>query len=111
MPRPYKPYIPQTIGEIWDLLGSMMLNSPTFEDTTGYFPDRNIETTFFALNEGLKAIRKKLGDERYEALVSLSDRMRALFEADPHEETGDAIAGCNLIIEMENILRPNSVGK
>jgi hypothetical protein len=30
MRRPYKPYIPQTIGEIWDKLGWMMLNSPTF---------------------------------------------------------------------------------
>jgi hypothetical protein len=106
MPRPYKPYIPQTIGEIWDKLGSMMLYSPTFKDDSGYFPERNIETEFFALNEGLKAVRKKLGEERYQALVALSDRMRAHFEADPENKTDDTLAGRRLINEMEDLLRP-----
>ena len=56
-----KPYIPQGISEIWDFLGAMMLLAPTFKDKTGYFPDRNIDTEFFALNEGLKTVRKKVG--------------------------------------------------
>ncbi len=60
---------------------------------TGYFPDRNIDTEFYALNEGLKTIRGKVGDEKYEKLVALSNRMRALFEADPEDETQDGIKG------------------
>lgn len=103
--RSDKPYIPQGVSEIMDLLGSMMLSSPTFKDKTGYFPDRNIDTEFFALNEGLKTIRKKVGEENYQALVALSDRMRAHFEADPEDKTEDGIKGRDCIIEMEDILK------
>lgn len=102
--RSYKPYIPQSIGDVMDLLARMMLDSPTFEDDSGYFPDRNIETTFFQLSEGLKIIHKKLGEERYAALVSLSDRMRTHFEADPENKTDDTLKGRALIHEMEDIL-------
>ncbi len=102
MPRPFKQYVPQGIGEIMDHLGMMMLSSPTFKDD--YFTDQNIETVFAALNEGLELIRKELGEERYEALVALSDRMRAHFEADPEDKTKDAIAGRELIHEMEDLL-------
>ena len=106
MPRPYKPYIPQTIGELWDLIGSMMLVSPTFKDKTGYFPDKSIDTTFVGLNSGIEAVRKKLGEQRYAALMTLSQRMRPLFKADPEDTTGDADAGRQLLHEMEDILRP-----
>ena len=87
--RSTKLYIPQGISEIWDFLGAMMLSAPKFKDKTGYFPDRNIDTEFFALNEGLKTIRKKVGEENYQALVALSDKMRAHFEADPEDKTED----------------------
>ena len=105
MPRPYKPYIPQNIGEIVDHLMTM-LASPTMKDTTGYFPGRNVDIEFFALNEGLKLVRNKLGEERYDALVGLADRMREHFEADPDDNTGDANAGRALIGEMEDLLTP-----
>ena len=101
----YIPYIPQDIGGLMDKLGAMMLTSPTFKDKTGYFPEINIETEFFALNEGLLAVRKKLGEERYAALRALSDKMRVLFEADPEDKTGDARAGRQLIREMRDILK------
>jgi hypothetical protein len=102
---PYSSHIPRTRGELYDLLGSMMLGSPTFEDRTGYFPERNIHTEFFALNEGLKALRKTLGEDRYAKMVELSDRMRAHFEADPEDKTEDSMAGRQLIYEMEDLLR------
>ena len=102
---PYRPYIPQTIGELMDKLASMMLGAPTFKDRTGYFPGRNIDTQFFALNEGLLAVRKKLGEERYTKLRALSDKMRALFEADPEDKTGETQAGREIIHEMEDVLR------
>jgi hypothetical protein len=101
----YRPYIPQGIGELMDKLGAMMLSAPTFKDKTGYFPQMNIETEFFALNEGLLAVRRKLGEERYAILKALSDKMRPLFEADPENKTGQTQAGREIIYEMEGILR------
>jgi hypothetical protein len=59
-----------------DHIGMMMLKSPLFRDE--FFVEQNIDTVFFSLNEGLKRVRKAA---RYAALVSLSDRMRAHFEA------------------------------
>src|SRR5579871_4483036 len=96
----YRPYIPQTLGELMDHVMSMMLGAPTFIDKTGYFPQMNLDTEFFALNEGLLAVRKKLGEERYATLKVLSDKMRALFEADPEDKTGDTQAGRQIIHEM-----------
>ena len=101
----YRPYIPKDVGEILDHLAYMILSSPTFKDRTGYFPRQNIDTAFLALNEGLLALRKKLGEERYVALRTLSDQMRVLFESDPDDTNGGAKAGCKLIREMEDILR------
>jgi tRNA 2-selenouridine synthase SelU len=102
---PYKPYVPQGVGELVEYLSHMMLASPTFKDESGYLRWENIDTIFFSLNEGLLVIRKKLGEERYAALRAMSDKMRALFEADPEDKTGDTHAGCMLIHEMEDILR------
>ena len=105
MPRPYKPYIPQTIGEIWDQLGGMMLDSPTFVDKFGDFPGRNIDTEFFALKEGFKVVRRRLGEERFAKLNEMADRMRAHFEADPEDKTDDSMAGRQLIYDMEDVLK------
>ena len=102
---PYKPYVPKGVGELLAYLAHMLLASPTFKDKTGYLPRENIHTTFYSLNEGLLAVRKKLGEERYATLRALSDRMRALFEADPEDKTGETEAGQMLIHEMEDILR------
>jgi hypothetical protein len=100
----YQPYIPRTISELKDQLAGMMLDAPTFKDRSGYFPQMGIETEFFALNEGLKNIRRKVGEKRYEALLALSHRMRAHFEADPENKSNDTIAGRELIHAMEDIL-------
>jgi hypothetical protein len=105
MGRPYKPHVPQDLGEMRDLLGSMMLRSPTFIDKTGYFPGRNIETAFYSLSEGLRLIRKKVGEERYLELVKMSERMRAHFEADPEDKTDDTLKGRAILREMEELLK------
>jgi hypothetical protein len=101
---PYKPYVPEGVSGVLDYLAHMLFASPTFKDKTGYLPKENIDTTFFSLNEGLSAIRKTLGKERYAALRVMSDKMRVLFESDPDDRTGDARAGRVLIHEMEDIL-------
>ena len=102
--RPYRPYVPQTIGEIWDMLASFTGGAPKFLDESGYFPGQSIETEFYRLKEGLRLVRKKLGEERYLKLDDMADRMRALFEADPEEKTGESKAGRQLIFEMEDVL-------
>lgn len=104
MPRPYSPYIPQGKSELMDKLASIMLSAPRCEDDSGYFPGKNIDTEFFALNEGLRLIRKRLGEEKYEALISMSARMRAYFEADPQDEKGETQKGRELIHEMRDLL-------
>ncbi|HLW89963.1 MAG TPA: hypothetical protein VKS78_01510 [Roseiarcus sp.] len=105
MVRPYKPHIPKDVSEIMDQLGFMMLKSPTFIDKMGYFPSRNIDTVFHQLNEGLRLIRGKLGEERYLKLMEMSDRMRAHFEADPEDKTDDSLKGRAIIHEMEVLLK------
>lgn len=100
MPR--KSYVPQSIGQLLDFLGHMMLAAPKFK--TRLLPRVNIDTTFFSLNEGLLVVRRKLGEERYTELRAISDKMRMLFESDPDDKTGDTHAGRMLIREMEDIL-------
>lgn len=100
--RQYEPYIPQTIGELHDLLGSMMLGAPTFIDKTGFFASQNIDTEFAALTQGLAAVRPKLGEDRYLRMVAIAGQMRALFEADPEKTNGGTKAGRALIYVMED---------
>jgi hypothetical protein len=104
MPRSFRPYIPQSVGDLLDQMGFMMLSSPTFLDKTGYFPEQNLETAFYELNEGLQQLRPKLGDELYRRFVEMSDQMRAYFEADPEDKTGDSKKGRALIREMEELI-------
>jgi hypothetical protein len=96
------PYYPRSIGEIMDHLAWMMLYAPELKDTSGFFPDWNIQTQFETLNLGLEHVRRKIGEPRYEKLIQLSGRMRQHFEANTDEDT---LAGRELIHEMENVLR------
>jgi len=106
--RNLQPYIPKGIGGVMDTLASVMLGSPTFKDKTGHFPEQNVETTFYSLNEGLKLLRPKLGDELYQRVMEMSHQMRAYFEADPEDKTGEANKGRKLILEMEDLLKATS---
>jgi hypothetical protein len=102
---PAKLYVPEGVSEIIDQLGMMVLRSPTFVDNTGRFPYRNIDVVFLQLNEALRRIRGKLGDERYLKLLDMADRMRAHFEADPEDKTDDSMKGRDLIEDMQNLLK------
>jgi hypothetical protein len=104
MRTPYKSHVCQTLGELNEFLGWMMINAPAFTDRTGYFAEQNIDTEFQALNESFDVLRSKLGEERYAKMVGMAARMRALFEADPETKTGQTIAGCGIIHEMELML-------
>lgn len=82
-----------------------MLSSPTFIEKDGYFPDRNIDTEFHSLKGGLQHLRSKFGEEFYGQLDALADRMRTHFEADPEDANGEAMAGRELILKMEDVIR------
>ncbi|GAM97806.1 hypothetical protein U91I_01435 [alpha proteobacterium U9-1i] len=108
MARDYTPYVPQNVGELMDFLAMMMLQSPTFEDKTGHFPGRNVESVFFQFNEGLAVVRKKIGQQRYETMRALSDEMRAHFEADPTDSNGRTAQGQKIILELREVLSKRS---
>jgi hypothetical protein len=100
-----KMHVPRDIGELMDLTGTMLVTAPKFLDITGYFPYMNLEYVFKELHAGLDHNRSALGEERYNELMRLSDRMRPLFEADPEDKTGETLQGCKIIHQMEDILR------
>ena len=92
----------------WSCWSSWFLccrRAPKFTDKTGYFPYQNLDYVFRQLNEGLSVNRKTLGEERYRELIRMSDQVRALFEADPEDKTGETLKGCKIIHQMEDILR------
>jgi hypothetical protein len=98
-------YVPQNIQELREFVVSMQLSAPKFVDKTGYLSFSNLDYVFQQLHEGLAQNRQTLGDERYQELMRMSDRMRALFEADPEDKTGETLEGCKIIHQMEDILR------
>lgn len=99
-----QPYIPQGISAIIDHLGSMMLSAPKFKSRLPWDFEENIDTNFFELKEGLKTVRRQVGEETYARLVALSDKMRAHFEADPEDKTDDCLKGRDCIDEMTELL-------
>jgi hypothetical protein len=98
-------YVPKNVQELLEFVVSMLSSAPKFMDRTGYFPYQNLDYVFRQLHEGLNLNRQTLGEERYNELVRMSDQMRALFETDPEDKTGDTLKGCKIIHEMEDILR------
>jgi hypothetical protein len=100
-----KPYVPASLSEVSDLLGSMVLDAPTFIDRLGVFPDRNIDSEFSTLTEGFGIVRKKLGEDRYGQLMDLAGRAKALFAADQDDDNGKTDDGRALLFEMEDVLR------
>ena len=102
----YKRHVPQNVGELLDHLTYIMFSGPAFEDP--HFVGRDLEAAFFELNEALRLMRKKLGEDRFSKLTELSDRVRAHYEADPEKTTGDTLKGRELIIEMEKLLKKKS---
>jgi hypothetical protein len=99
------PYIPASLSEINDMLGTMPGEIPKFIDKSGYFPELNIDSRFHQIVEGFGRVRKKLGEDRYATLIDLAARAKSLFLEDPEEENGMTREGRNLIFEMQDVLR------
>ena len=99
-----EPYIPASLSEIYDQLGSMILFAPTFIDKTGVFPERNVETEFETLVQGFGLVRKKLGEDRYATLFELAVRAKALFADDQENTNGKTDQGRALLFDIEDLL-------
>jgi hypothetical protein len=93
------------MGEVRDYVGSMVLGAPRFIDKTGFYPDQDVNSEFFALIEGFKTIQRRLGEDNYQKAVALAQRAKALFEADPDDKTGDTAKGLECLFEIEDILK------
>lgn len=102
-PNP-NPYIPASLSELNDQIIVMIVEAPTFDDWSGVFPERNIDSEFHVLVEGFGRVRRKLGDERYAKLVDLASRAKALFAADQEDANGKTEEGRTLLIEIEDVL-------
>lgn len=98
-------YIPASLSEIYDLLGSMLLWAPTFTDESGRFPERTIDTRFHQLTEGFGKVRKKVGEEHYAQLMNLAAQAKALFAADPDDDNGKTDQGRALLYAIEKIIQ------
>ena len=106
--NPYRnpePYIPATLSEIWDQLASMTLSAPTFKDKSGAFPDMNIDTEFKRLVAAFNVVGKKLGEDRYAALIDLAAQAKALFAADQDETNGKTDEGYKLLFQIEDLIQ------
>jgi hypothetical protein len=103
--KPKMMYFPKDIPGLADFLISMLLSAPKFLDKTGYFPYRNLDYVFRQLNKGLSHNRPTLGEERFHELTRMSGEIRALFEADPENETGETWKGREIILKMEDIVK------
>jgi hypothetical protein len=96
-------YVPSTLSEIYDKLASVLGGAPLFQ--SDWDMDRNIDTEFDALFASFEKVRKKVGEDRYAALVDLATRAKALFAADPEENNGKTEQGLDLINEIEDIIQ------
>jgi hypothetical protein len=106
LPKRDRLNIPSSFGDLLDKLTTILLCSPRFEDPTGGGqPWRNLDVRFYTLNEGLLNLRPKLGEELYHKLAVMSDEIRAYFEADPDETTGETRKGKDLVYEMEEMVK------
>jgi hypothetical protein len=83
----------------------MVIETQDFRDETGYLSFKNLYCVFRQLIEELTLNRETLGNDRYQTLLRLTEKMRGYFEADPTDLTGDTLKGCKIVHEMEDIIR------
>ena len=97
--------VPGTISELSDLLATIVLRAPELQVGLGFPSYRNLNYIFTQLTLGLDANRARLGEARFLELTRMKDEVRALFEADPDDKTGEMHRGCLMINDMDEILR------
>ncbi|WP_271300788.1 hypothetical protein [Sphingomonas sp. CV7422] len=99
-----KLFIPKQLSEIQDHITTMAGEAPLFTEITFYGYPRTIDNEFYRLREGLSAVKDKLGGSRFEKVVDLTNKAKALFLADPQSATGDASKGVTALMDVYDIL-------
>ena len=85
-PQPYR-YVPSTVSEVKDLLGSMVLRMP---DTPMPVTGDGIDEAYSLLHESLETVGKSIGDERFRRLTGMAQQSRQLF-VDGADRKGRAV--------------------
>lgn len=89
-------YVPSTLAEIVDRLGAMELCMPDKElPVTGL----GFDGAYEQLAHSLGLVRAKLGEDRYEALISMARQSKQLFVEGKHKEARSTL------YEMKRVLR------
>lgn len=100
----YRPYVPETLSELMDQVVPMMGDAPKFQDDTGYFPRKSIDSEFYALVEGFGKVRDKIGEDKYAAAIDIAARMKAIFLEAADENDPKTMQGIYLIHELIDII-------
>lgn len=89
--------LPTRLGELYDLLGYMMLSGPELKSR--FIPEQNVESMFADLDAGLLNLARVLGHEGLEKLKAAAAEAKTLYES------GDHVAGNRLIQHMGEYIR------
>ena len=100
----FKPYVPQYLSEVQDVLTSMVGGAPTFLKPGFNGLGRNLESEFACVSEGIAGVRDKLGEERYARLMALLAQAKMLFLEDQNDDNGKTKQGCDLLWDMDEII-------
>jgi hypothetical protein len=103
MTTDYQPgrYVPSTVSQIKDLLGSMSIRMP---DVPMPVTGEGMEETYALLLESLDLVRKRIGEERYVTLVEMAQQSKQLFI------DGEDRAGAVMLANMEDVISGRKPG-
>lgn len=87
-------YIPSTVGEVHDFLGSMVISIPEFTVL-----DLPFDEAFMMLNVSLGRIRDKVGEEKYNQLKAMAEQAKEFYLIN------DARGGAFKLQDMMKLLR------
>jgi hypothetical protein len=104
MPRKYEHHVAESLGELADQTSWLRMSAPKFDFMRLWFPHEAIDTAFDAFNKGIQKHRSQLGESLFQRLVQMSSDMRACFEADPEDNTGETSRGRLLAADAEALL-------
>ena len=89
-------YIPSTIGEISDRIGSLVLCLPDMELSNSGL---DMDGAYEQLEYSLRLVRKRLSDERYHVLLGMARASRQLII------DGKLKEGLFILQDMKNVLK------
>ena len=97
-------YVPEQLSEIQDFITGMTGAAPKFDEVTFYGYPRTIDNEFGRLLTGLKAVKDKVGEDRYRQTVELANSAKALFLADADATSAKTDEGLDKLMAIYDIL-------